>query len=121
MARGAGRAEPRSGTGSGRGERPGWRSEGRREREKEGETKEKKKGKMEKEKEKEGREREKERFAAIPSAVTTTPVEHVRLSRPRAAAGRDVRVRANRVLDLGVGVRSFGDREIGRISSELND
>ena len=76
---------------------------------------------MEKEKEKEGREREKERFAAIPSAVTTTPVEHVRLSRPRAAAGRDVRVRANRVLDLGVGVGSFGDREIGRISSELND
>ena len=94
--------------------------EGRREREKE--KKEKKKRKNgKKEKEKEGREREKERFAAIPSAVTTTPVEHVRLSRPRAAAGRDARVRANRVLDSGVGVGSFGDREIGRISSELND
>ena len=76
---------------------------------------------MEKEKEKEGREREKERFATIPSAVTTTPVGHARLSRPRAAAGRDARVRANRVLDSGVGVGSFGDREIGRISSELND
>ena len=73
---------------------------------------------MEKEKEKEGREREKERFAAIPSAVTTTPVGHVRLSRPRAAAGRDVRVRANRVLDSGVGAGSFGDREIGRKSLE---
>ena len=29
--------------------------------------------------------------------------------------------RANRVMDSGVGVGSFGDREIGRKSSELND
>ena len=93
---------------------------GREKGEREGrrEKKEKKKRKMEKEKEKEGREREKERFAAIPSAGTTTPVGHARLSRPRAVAGRDARVRANRVLDSGVGAGSFGDREIGRKSLE---
>ena len=90
--------------------------EGRREREKE--KKEKKKRKMKKEKGKEGRERENERFVAIPSAVTTTPVGHARLSRPRAAVRRDARVRANRALDSGVGVGSFGDREIGRKSFE---
>jgi len=93
---------------------------GREKGEREGrrEKKEKKKRKMEKEKEKEGREREKERFAAMPSAVTTTPVGHTRLSRPCAAAGRDARVSANRVLDSGVGVGCFGDREIGQKSLE---
>ena len=114
MGRGAGRAKPRSGTGSGRGgARKGEGKERRKER-----GKEKKRRKMEKEKEKEGREGEKERFAAIPSAVTTTPVGHTRLSRPRAMAGRDARVRANRVLDSGVGAGSFGDREIGQKSLE---
>ena len=89
----------------------GWRGRAARQRRREGERKrkeEKEKGKWEREKEKEGRERKKregERFAP----------------RPRRAVGCVRGSRANRVMDSGVGVGSFGDREIGRKSSELND
>ena len=98
----------------------GWRGRAARQRRREGERKrkeEKEKGKWEREKEKKGRE------IRAGSAVCGRPrAAPITRARPGACAAGCVRgSRANRVMDSGVGVGSFGDREIGRKSSGLND
>ena len=78
------------------------------------------------ERKRKGGEREKEergREIRARSAARGRPrAAPITLARSGACAAGGVRgSRANRVIDSGVGVRSFRDREIGRKNSELND
>ena len=110
------------------GEREGSAERAGKERGEGGERKrkEKKKRKKENGREKEKEEREKEergREIHAGSAARGRPrAAPITRARSGACAAGCVRgSRANRVMDSGVGVGSFGDREIGRKSSELND
>ena len=120
--RGAGRAE-QSGPGAGRGGAVGPRGRGGgKERGKEKKKRKKENGREKKKR----REREKEergREIRVGSTARGRPrAAPITRARSGACAAGCVRgSRANRVMDSGVGVGSFGFREIGRKSSELND
>jgi len=93
------------------------REERGKERKKEESRKKKKKRREEREKEERGRE-----IRAGSAARGRPRAAPITRARSGACAAGCVRgSRANRVMDSGVGVGSFGDREIGRKSSELND